>query len=98
MRRTPSEASSASVEKSVGRPSAGVWSILKSPVWMTRPAGVVIARPMASGMEWHTRKNSIPNLPILNGEPGSTTLRRASRSRPCSFSFTVIRPWASREE
>ena len=51
MSSTPSLVSLARAAKSVGWPSAGVWSILKSPVWITMPTGVVMAMPVASGIE-----------------------------------------------
>ena len=47
----PPSPNSASLAKSVNRPSTGVWSNLKSPEWTTKPTGVVIPNPTPSGME-----------------------------------------------
>ena len=47
-RSTPSEPSLPIAVRSVIRPSRGSWSILKSPVWMTRPA-VVSMHPKRIG-------------------------------------------------
>ena len=54
----PSRPSRAKPPRSVSRPSSGSWSILKSPVCSTIPAGVRIATASASGIEWLTAKNS----------------------------------------
>ena len=62
-RSTPSVPSRAKPARSVSRPSSGSWSILKSPVCSTRPAGVRMATASASGMEWLTAKNSQSNGP-----------------------------------
>ena len=88
--------SSASRAKSVGTLSTGVWSNLKSPVWMTSPTGVCIAMPVASGMLWHTWKNSAVNAPKVNVSPGSMTCSSAAERSRWSRSFTSMRPWASR--
>ena len=48
---TPNSPSLAKLARSVILPSRGNWSILKSPVCSTRPAGVVIPMAMASGIE-----------------------------------------------
>ena len=50
-RSIPSAASRASPPRSVGRPSIGVRSILKSPVCTIVPAGVRRATAMPSGIE-----------------------------------------------
>ena len=50
--KTPFSPYSANLFKSVTYPSIGVWSILKSPVWMIVPASVVIAKDEASMIEW----------------------------------------------
>ncbi len=47
-------------------PSSGVWSILKSPVWTTTPAGVWMASATQSGMLCVTRMNSISNGPTVH--------------------------------
>ena len=57
-RSTPSSPSRAKARRSVMRPSSGSWSILKSPVCSTMPAGVRIATASASGIEWLTATNS----------------------------------------
>ena len=84
-RSTPSSPSRAKARRSVIRPSSGSWSILKSPVCSTRPAGVRIATASASGMEWLTAMNSRSNGPRVSRSPSLTTwctvsLRRCSRS------------------
>ena len=61
--RRPRPPRRAKPPRSVSRPSSGSWSILKSPVCRTTPAGVVTATASASGMEWLTAKNSRPNGP-----------------------------------
>ena len=58
-------ASSARPCRSVGRPSSGVWSILKSPVCRIVPNGVSIATAMPSGIECVTRRNRIENGPAV---------------------------------
>ena len=64
---------------------------MKSPVWITTPMGVVMAMPIASGMEWQTRKNSMRNLPSVKGTCGSTTWSSAALSLPRSRSLTLMR-------
>jgi len=54
----------AKARRSVSRPSSGSWSILKSPVWSTRPAAVLMATASASGIEWFTATNSQSKGPI----------------------------------
>ena len=70
---------------------------MKSPVCNTRPRGVLMAMPIASGMLWHTLKNSASKMPSFTGSPGSTTSSLASRRERCSLSLTSMRPWVSRE-
>ena len=60
-RSTPSSPSRAKPRRSVSRPSSGSWSILKSPVCSTVPAGVRMATASASGIEWLTATNSQSN-------------------------------------
>ena len=62
-RSTPSVPSRAKPARSVSLPSSGSWSILKSPVCSTTPAGVRMATASASGIEWLTAKNSQSNGP-----------------------------------
>ena len=47
------------------RPSSGSWSILKSPVCSTVPAGVATKIASASGIEWLTATNSRSNGPTF---------------------------------
>ncbi len=68
-RSTPSSPSRANARRSVMRPSSGSWSILKSPVCRTRPAGVRIATASASGIEWLTARNSQSNGPSCSRPP-----------------------------
>jgi hypothetical protein len=48
--KTPSSAIRANFATSNSRPSTGVWSNLKSPVWTDRPASVLMANANESGM------------------------------------------------
>ena len=73
-------------------PSAGVISILKSPVWTIVPAGLWMARATASAMEWFTWMSSTSMQPICRWDPGGVTCSRAEPVRPCSFSFPSMRP------
>ena len=72
-RSTPSSPSRANARRSVSRPSSGSWSILKSPVCSTRPAGVRIATASASGIEWLTAMNSQSNGPTCSRCPSRTS-------------------------
>ena len=72
-RSTPSAPRRANPPRSVIRPSSGSWSILKSPVCRTTPAGVVMATASASGMEWLTAKNSRSNGPNDCRPPSATS-------------------------
>jgi hypothetical protein len=90
---TPSAPSFASVAKSDGFPSTGVWSNLKSPVWTTAPTGVRIPSPMASGIEWPIRKGRIVKGPIWSSSPGSRGRSGLLWSR-CSFTFVPRSPRA----
>ena len=74
---TPAEPSSASRCRSTGSPSSGVWSILKSPVWMTTPCGVSIATATQSGMLCVTRRNSSVNAPTATRSRGLIRTSRA---------------------
>ncbi len=68
-RSTPSSPSRAKARRSVSRPSSGSWSILKSPVCSSVPAGVRIATASASGIEWLTATNSQSKRPELLALP-----------------------------
>ena len=52
---TPSSPSARNRASSVIGPISGAGSIFQSPVWMTVPAGVVIASDTGSGIEWRDR-------------------------------------------
>ena len=71
-RSTPSSPSRAKARRSVRRPSSGSWSILKSPVCSTVPAGVRTATASASGIEWLTATNSHSNGPNRSICPSRT--------------------------
>ncbi|CAM5616277.1 hypothetical protein SALBM135S_03714 [Streptomyces alboniger] len=94
-RSMPSSLSRANACRSVRRPSIGSWSILKSPVATTMPAGVRMATARASGMEWLTAMNSQSNGPRCSRSP-STTSSVYGRMR-CSWSFASIRARVSLE-
>ncbi len=85
-RSTPSSPRRAKVFRSVIRRSSGSWSILKSPVWRTVPAGVWIATASASGIEWFTATNSSSKGPKVMASPSRTTWWTVSLSR-CSRSL-----------
>ena len=63
--------------KSTCSPSIGVWSILKSPVWMMTPCGVVIASAAQSGILCVTRRNSIEKGPTSTRSRGRTLTSRS---------------------
>ena len=67
------------------RPSSGSWSILKSPVCSTVPAGVRTATASASGIEWLTATNSHSNGPSRSVRPSLTA--SVSGVIRCSRSF-----------
>ncbi len=90
-RSTPSEPSRANPGRSVSRPSSGSWSILKSPVCSTTPAGVRIATASASGIEWLTAKNSHRNGPSTSVCPSWTVNVYGSMRRSASFASTRAR-------
>ena len=94
-RSTPSAPSRAKAPRSVRRPSSGSWSILKSPVWSTSPAGVRIATARASGIEWFTAMNSQSNGPNLRRSFSATSTLTAWRR--CSLSLTSTSPSVSRD-
>ncbi len=94
-RSMPSSASLAKVGRSVRRPSSGSWSILKSPVATTMPAGVRTATARASGMEWLTAMNSQSKGPMRSRSP-SLTSSTYGRIR-CSASLASIRARVSLE-
>ena len=79
--------------RSGSRPSSGVWSSLKSPVWTTVPTGVRMASPTESGIE----------CVIANGStcerPDPARLGPVSRERracsPCSRSRSRTKPSVS---
>ncbi len=51
-------------------PSSNVGSILKSPVMITVPTGVWMAKATASAMEWFTWMNSTEKQPAFTTSPG----------------------------
>ena len=75
--RTPLAPSSASRCRSMVSPMTGVWSILKSPVWIILPAGVSMHSAADSGMEWVTEMNSTEKAPNLSVSPALTSIRSA---------------------
>ncbi len=58
--------------RSVRRPSTGVRSSLKSPLWSTTPWAVWKARAKPLGTEWVTGMNSTSKGPILRRSPSRT--------------------------
>ena len=92
---TPRAPYSAKAWMSGPRPSIGVWSILKSPVWTTTPSGVVIASAdRVDDRVGHVDRfdRERPHLPAL-ARPVDAQLEPTA-SRPCSRSRAVISPAA----
>ena len=54
---------------SVGSPPTGFGSSFQSPVWTTRPTGVVISSAQLSGIECATLIASMVNGPTMKGLP-----------------------------
>ena len=94
-RSTPSAPSPAKPPMSVSRRSSGSWSILKSPVCRTRPAGVRMATASASGIEWFTEKNSRSKGPACCRVPSATS--PVTGVRRCSVSLLRTRARVSRD-
>jgi hypothetical protein len=78
------------------RPSTGVWSNLKSPVWTTVPAGVRIASANESGIEWATWIGSTVKWPMLERVVRAELVQRAMSSKRRSPSDPSASPSASR--
>ena len=76
---------------SVSRPSSGVRSALKSPVWNRVPAGVVTAIASASGIEWLTATNSHTNGPKVTLSPLATSCSSESSRRSVSLASSSPR-------
>ena len=93
---TPSLPSSPKRARSMTSPSMGVESILKSPVWTTVPMWVWMAKATESAMEWFTWWNSTLNFPARTVLPGSTVMSLVDFTRPCSSSFSLMRPAVKR--
>ena len=94
---TPASPSARNRSTSTGRPSTGVMSSLKSPVWTIGPCAVCSTTATASGIEWVTRTNSASNGPAWTRDPsGTTSTRSASSPTPCSSSLDLISPSVSR--
>ena len=73
-------------------PRTGRSSILKSPLWISTPCGVVRASAQASGMEWVTAMNSTligEPSPAGRTSPGATSRRSAVRPASASRPFTM---------
>jgi hypothetical protein len=84
---TPPSPRRASAARSVGRPSIGVWSSLKSPVWTIVPTGEWRATATHPGIEWVRCTNSARYGPTARETPGSTSMSSASSRRRCSSSL-----------
>ena len=94
-RSTPSSPSRANARRSVIRPSSGNWSILKSPVCSTIPAGVRMATARPSGMEWLTATNSQSKAPNALRSPSATS--PVTGVIRCSLSLAATNARVSRE-
>ena len=80
-------ASSAKPCRSVGRPSIGVWSSLKSPVCRSVPGGVSTATAIPSGIECVTRRKRIENGPAVAASPGHGECGSHRSATSCSSSL-----------
>ena len=76
-------------------PSSGSWSILKSPVCTSVPAGVCTATASASGIEWFTETNSQWNGPATWSSPAATSTSVGSIR--CSRSLAATSARVNRE-
>ena len=90
-RSTPSSPSRAKARRSVSRLSSGSWSILKSPVCSTVPAGVRTATASASGIEWLTAMNSQSKAPSRSRWPSRTVSEYGVIRCSLSFASTSAR-------
>ena len=94
--RTPSFPSSPSLARSIISPTIGVVSILKSPIWITVPTGVLIARAAESAIEWLVRTNSTEKFcPALITFPYFARTSFTLDKRLCSFNLCSTRPIVS---
>jgi hypothetical protein len=66
---TPASPSALKRASSVFSPMVGAGSIFQSPVWISVPSGVVMARETGSGIEWVTVTASMSNGPTVNRSP-----------------------------
>ncbi|HST96764.1 MAG TPA: ribonuclease J [Geodermatophilus sp.] len=90
-RSMPPTPSRANAPRSVSTPSSGSWSILKSPVCTTTPAGVCTATASASGIEWLTEMNSQWNGPTRWSSPAATSTSVGSMRCSRSLAATSAR-------
>ena len=94
-RSMPARPSRAKAPRSVRTPSSGNWSILKSPVCTSVPAGVCTATASASGIEWLTETNSQWNGPATWSSPAATST--STGSIRCSRSLAATRARVNRD-
>ena len=86
---TPFEPYSANFNISNGLPSTGVWSILKSPVWIMVPIPLVMAYPTPSTIECVVLIASSSKSPMTNFLLGSiSTVSTSSNLNSLSFALT----------
>src|SRR5256885_1311970 len=81
---------------SVGLPSTGVWSILKSPEWITMPTGVWMASAVVSGMLCATWMNSTLKGPSSTTSPAVISRKSTCSASLCSRSLFLMKPRVSR--
>ena len=84
---TPDLATSDHSAGSQGSPTSGVWSSLKSPVWMTRPAGESITNALDSGIECEIGRKPTLNGPTSRVSGHAEQVRTALPSTPYSASL-----------
>src|SRR6266566_2233517 len=80
---------------SVGLPSTGVWSILKSPEWITMPTGVWIASAVVSGILCATWMNSTLKGPSSTTSPALISRKSTCSASLCSRSLFLMKPMFS---
>ena len=90
-RAPPGPAKFRNMARSVPLPARGWGSILKSPLWTTRPTGVSTPRPKPSGMEWQTGKKWKVMSPRVTASRGSTGQSSTQSSSSCSRSLCSTR-------
>ncbi len=88
---TPSSPRRLMAAMSVRPPRIGSGSIFQSPVCRMVPSGVLIARPLGSGIEWVRVTRVTSNGPSWIEPPSGTSVISTSSRRSASRSFSRTR-------